>query len=128
MNACFSHITLRVKDINESLQFYCEALGLKEAGRVSDSRKRVTHIHLTQYSPNAGNFLTLVYFWEPEDYGAAKNLDHIAFTVENIDEICHKIERSGFKCVRSSRDRFSAMTHSPDNICIYLIQKTVDAS
>ncbi len=117
----YLHSMVRVKDLEASLFFYCELLGLKEFRRSESEKGRFTLIFL---GPEGSDDppIELTYNWDAEDYGNARNFGHLAFGVENIYEICEKLQKAGVTINRPPRDGRMAFVLSPDNISIELLQ------
>ncbi|MGI9379574.1 MAG: VOC family protein [Methyloligellaceae bacterium] len=118
----YLHTMVRIKDEDESLDFYCNKLGLKEIRRREDSNGRYTLIFLAAPG-NEDALLELTYNWDTEDYGEGRNFGHLAYEVDNIYEICQHLQDSGVVINRPPRDGKMAFIRSPDNISIELLQK-----
>lgn len=125
----YLHAMVRVSDIAESLDFYCNQLGLIEVRRRDSEKGRFTTIHLCAPDDvgrvrrwNAPT-LELTYNWEPEDYGQARHFGHIAFQVEDIYAVCQRFLDAGTEIARPPRDGHMAFIRSPDGISIELLQK-----
>ncbi len=112
---------VRVKDLDASLFFYCELLGLKEFRRSESEKGRFTLIFLGPEGCDDPP-IELTYNWDTEDYGNARNFGHLAFGVENIYEFCEKLQAGGVTINRPPRDGRMAFVLSPDNISIELLQ------
>lgn len=138
----FLHTMVRVTDIDASLKFYCDGLGLKEFRRVENEKGRFTLMFLAAPKDVARLNLTgrekpmpaglpmieLTYNWpdengNSENYGEGRNFGHLAYRVENIYEMCAKLQAMGITINRPPRDGFMAFIRSPDNISIELLQK-----
>lgn len=125
----FLHTMVRVSDLDNSLDFYCNKLGLVEVKRTDYPNGRYTLIFLAAPSDlkeaESSNrpLLELTYNWEPEVYSEGRNFGHIAFAVENIYETCKKLQDAGVIINRPPRDGHMAFIRSPDNISIELLQK-----
>jgi len=118
----YLHTMIRVSDIDSSLQFFCEGLGLQEVRRKEVPKGRFTLIFLAApESPEAE--LELTYNWDPETYEGGRNFGHLAFRVENIYEICAHLQAMGVTINRPPRDGHMAFVRSPDGISIELLQK-----
>ncbi len=125
----YLHTMVRIKDIDESLAFYCEALGMREMRRMDSEEGRFTLIFLA--APNDRRtaaqdhapLLELTYNWDKEDYGEGRNFGHLAFEVEDIYATCDKLAAAGVTINRPPRDGHMAFVRSPDNISIELLQK-----
>ena len=118
----FLHTMVRVKDIDASLDFYCNKLGMVEKRRNDYESGRFSLIFLAApETPDAE--LELTYNWDPEEYGEGRNFGHLAFAVDNIYEACQKLMDGGVTINRPPRDGFMAFVRSPDNISVELLQK-----
>ncbi len=118
----FLHTMVRVKDIDASLDFYCNKLGMVEKRRNDYESGRFTLIFLAApETPDAE--LELTYNWDPEEYDEGRNFGHLAFAVDNIYEACQKLMDGGVTINRPPRDGFMAFVRSPDNISVELLQK-----
>lgn len=125
----FLHTMIRVSNLDTSLDFFCNKLGLVEVRRMESERGRFTLVYLS--APNdlesAKNtdapLLELTYNWDPEVYGEGRNFGHVAYRVENIYEFCQKLLDNGITINRPPRDGHMAFIRSPDNISIELLQK-----
>ncbi len=118
----YLHTMVRVRDIDQSLDFYCNKLGLEEVRRIDRPEHRYSLVFL---SPPGQNFpmLELTYNYDPEEYGEGRNFGHLAFSVENIYDLCQKLQDEGVTINRPPRDGRMAFIRSPDNISIELLQK-----
>jgi len=120
---------VRVRDINESLDFYCNKLGLVEMRRRDVPQGRFTLIFLAapkdQERSNAANApeLELTYNWDPEDYDTGRSFGHLAYKVDNIYETCQHLMDAGVIINRPPRDGRMAFVKSPDNISVELLQE-----
>lgn len=118
----YLHAMFRIRDLNESLRFYCELLGLVEVRRKESQEGRFTLIFLA-VAPGQPE-VELTYNWDaPDSYGTARNFGHIAFEVDNIYEICTRLQNGGVIIARPPRDGHMAFVRSPDMISIELLQK-----
>src|SRR5262245_62493623 len=117
----YLHAMVRITDVDESLDFYCNKLGLKEAWRKEVAEGRYTLFFLAAPGDEEAT-IELTYNWDPEDYGRARNFGHLAFRVEDIYEICERLLKSGVTINRPPRDGKAAFVRSPDNITIELLQ------
>lgn len=118
----FLHTMVRVKDIDASLDFYCNKLGMVEKRRNDYESGRFTLIFLAApETPDAE--LELTYNWDPEEYDEGRNFGHLAFAVDDIYEACQKLMDGGVTINRPPRDGFMAFVRSPDNISVELLQK-----
>ncbi len=119
----FLHTMVRVRDLDASLRFYCDGLGLREVRRQENPRGRFTLVFLSApESPDAE--LELTWNWgSEEDYGSARNFGHLAFRVEDIYATCTHLQSMGVTINRPPRDGHMAFVRSPDLISIELLQK-----
>jgi lactoylglutathione lyase len=120
---------VRVRDIDESLDFYCAKFGLVEMRRKDVPEGRFSLIFLAapkdMQSSNAGGApeLELTFNWDPEDYDHGRNFGHLAYKVDNIYEKCQQLMDAGIVINRPPRDGRMAFIKSPDNISIELLQE-----
>ena len=125
----FLHTMVRVRDIDESLDFYCTKFGLVEMRRKDVPEGRFTLIFLAapkdmQSSKSSGApELELTFNWDPEDYDYGRNFGHLAYKVNNIYEKCQQLMDAGIVINRPPRDGRMAFIKSPDNISIELLQE-----
>ncbi len=119
----YLHTMVRVRDLDASLRFYCEGLGLKEMRRMENAAGKFTLIFLAaEETPNAE--IELTYNWgSEEDYGSARNFGHLAFRVDNIYDTCARLQAMGYLISRPPRDGHMAFVRSPDLISIELLQE-----
>gem|GEM_PF-44097 len=119
----YLHSMVRVRDLDESLRFYCEGLGLREVRRKDVPQGKYTLVFLSAPdSPEAE--IELTYNWgSDEDYGSARNFGHLAFRVEDIYATCARLQKMGVAINRPPRDGHMAFVRSPDLISIELLQK-----
>ena len=125
----YLHTMVRVNNLEESLDFYCNKLGLLEVKRMENEAGRFTLVYLAaasdkpQANQNDAPLLELTYNWDPEEYSGGRNFGHLAFEVENIYSICEKLMEQGVTINRPPRDGWMAFIRSPDQISIELLQK-----
>ncbi len=125
----YLHTMVRVTDVDKSLAFYCDKLGMKEVRRVESEAGRFTLIFLAasedEESGRASRapLLELTYNWDPETYTGGRNFGHLAFEVDDIYATCQKLMDAGVIINRPPRDGRMAFVRSPDNISIELLQK-----
>tara|TARA_B100000963_G_C22554608_1_gene638450 strand:+ start:893 stop:1297 length:405 start_codon:yes stop_codon:yes gene_type:complete len=114
---------VRVKNIEQSLEFYCNLLGLKEIRRKNSEEGKFTLVFLA--APKQEEVcIELTYNWNSaENYTEGRNFGHLAFEVDNIYQICEKLQKSGISINRPPRDGRMAFIRSPDNISVELLQK-----
>jgi len=113
---------VRISDVDKSLDFYCNKLGLVERRRHEVPAGRYTLIFLSAPDDH-GPELELTYNWDPEAYGEGRNFGHLAYEVENIYDVCARLAAQGVTINRPPRDGRMAFIRSPDNISIELLQK-----
>jgi lactoylglutathione lyase len=118
----YLHTMVRVTDVDRSLEFYCNALGLKEIRRMENSAGRYTLIFLAAPGDEDAQ-LELTYNWDPEAYGEGRNFGHLAYQVDDIYATCQRLMDKGITINRPPRDGYMAFIRSPDNISIELLQK-----
>ena len=120
----YLHTMVRVRDIDASLDFYCNKLGLKEITRKENEKGRFTLIFLgADNSDDRYALLELTYNWDSEEYTGGRNFGHLAYSVENIYEVCEKIIKKGVTINRPPRDGHMAFVKSPDGISIEILQE-----
>lgn len=125
----YLHTMIRVRDLDESLDFFCNKLGLAENSRLVSEAGRFTLVYL--HAPldaelaakTHAPLIELTYNWDTEDYGGGRNFGHLAFEVDNIYETCQKLMAAGVVINRPPRDGRMAFIRSPDKISIELLQK-----
>ncbi len=118
----YLHTMVRVRELDESMDFYCNKLGLREVGRKEVPAGRFTLVFLAAPG-NEDAQVELTYNWDPEEYGEGRNFGHLAYAVENIYEICDSLMKAGVVINRPPRDGHMAFVRSPDNISIELLQQ-----
>ncbi|HEY9512694.1 MAG TPA: VOC family protein [Rhodanobacter sp.] len=118
----YLHSMVRVRDLDATLRFYCEGLGLREVRRREVAAGRYTLVFLAApESPEAE--IELTWNWDvPDDYGSARNFGHLAFRVDDIYATCAHLQQLGYIIHRPPRDGHMAFVRSPDRISIELLQ------
>jgi len=118
----YLHSMVRVRDLDASLRFYCEGLGLKEVRRKDVPAGKFTLVFLAaEESPEAE--IELTYNWgSEEDYGTARNVGHLAFQVDDIYATCARLQAMGYTINRPPRDGHMAFVRSPDLVSVELLQ------
>lgn len=117
----YLHTMVRVSDLQASLQFYCDGLGLKEVRRKDVPKGRFTLVFLAaEESPTAE--IELTHNWDPETYDGGRNFGHLAFEVADIYQTCEHLQSMGVTINRPPRDGYMAFVRSPDGISIELLQ------
>jgi len=125
----YLHTMVRVHDLDQSLDFYCNKLGLIESKRMHSEAGRFTLVYLAAPADLQAAkdwqapLLELTFNWDTEDYNGGRNFGHIAFEVDNIYQICQKLSEQGVSILRPPRDGYMAFIRSPDQISIELLQK-----
>lgn len=117
----YLHTMVRVTDIDQSLKFYRDALGLKEVRRADNEKGRYTLVFLAAPGDEDAQ-VELTYNWDPEDYTGGRNFGHLAYRVENIYDTCQRLQDHGVTINRPPRDGRMAFVRSPDNISVELLQ------
>lgn len=118
----YLHTMVRVADIDASLDFYCDKLGLRELRRTDSEKGRFTLVFLAAPGDEDAQ-IELTYNWDPENYGEGRNFGHLAYRVDDIYALCQKLMDGGVVINRPPRDGHMAFVRSPDNISIELLQK-----
>ena len=118
----YLHTMVRVTDLDASLDFYCNKLGLEEVGRSVNEAGRYTLVFLcAPGNPDAQ--VELTFNWDPESYDVGRNFGHLAYEVEDIYALCAHLKDAGVTINRPPRDGRMAFVRSPDNVSIELLQK-----
>jgi len=124
----YLHTMVRVSDLDESLDFYCNKLGLAEVHRMESEQGRFTLVYLAApgdvEAAKAGQspLLELTWNWDPEEYSGGRNFGHLAYRVEDIYALCEALQAAGVTINRPPRDGHMAFVRSPDGISIELLQ------
>jgi len=118
----YLHTMIRVRDVDATLRFFCEGLGLREMRRIDNAQGKFTLIFLAApATPDAE--IELTYNWgSTEDYGTARNFGHLAFRVDDIYATCARLQAMGYTINRPPRDGHMAFVRSPDLISVELLQ------
>ncbi|KXF77625.1 glyoxalase [Paramesorhizobium deserti] len=125
----YLHTMVRVRDIDEALDFYVNKFGLEEIRRTENEKGRFTLIFLAapedkeRAASERAPELELTYNWDPEEYTGGRNFGHLAYMVDDIYATCQKLQDKGVTINRPPRDGHMAFVRSPDGISIELIQK-----
>lgn len=125
----YLHTMVRVTDIDQSLDFYCGKLGMKEVRRTESEQGRYTLVFLAADEDEAAGremkapLLELTYNWDAEDYSGGRNFGHLAYEVDDIYALCKALMESGITINRPPRDGRMAFVRSPDGISIEILQK-----
>jgi lactoylglutathione lyase len=118
----YLHTMVRVTDVDASLKFYCDALGLEVLSRKDHPQGKFTLIFLAAPGDSTAQ-VELTHNWEPETYGGGRNFGHLAYAVDDIYATCERLQQHGVIINRPPRDGRMAFVRSPDNISIELLQK-----
>ena len=125
----YLHTMVRIRDIDKSLDFYCNKLGMEEVRRMESEKGRFTLIFLAAPEDKAraleeqAPLLELTYNWDPEEYTGGRNFGHLAYVVDDIYALCQKLMDAGVTINRPPRDGHMAFVRSPDGISFELLQK-----
>ena len=125
----YLHTTVRVHDLDASLDFYCNKLGLVETRRMDHEAGRFTLVFLAApkdksvAEANRAPELELTHNWDPEEYQGGRNFGHLAYKVDDIYAVCQSLMDAGVIINRPPRDGRMAFVRSPDNISIELLQE-----
>lgn len=118
----YLHTMVRISDIDESLRFYCDLLGLREIRRRDSDKGRYTLIFLAAPGDEDAQ-IELTYNWDPEVYSGGRNFGHLAYEVDDVYALCQRLMDGGVTIARPPRDGRMAFVRSPDGISIELLQK-----
>jgi len=120
----YLHTMVRVTNIEQSLDFYCNKMGLKEIKRKESKKGKFTLVFLgAENSDDKHALLELTYNWDPEKYSGGRNFGHLAYSVKNIYEFCDSLIKKGVTINRPPRDGNMAFVKSPDGISIEILQE-----
>ena len=125
----YLHTMVRVQDLEKSLDFYCNKLGLVEVRRHENEKGRFTLVFLSapedveRAHAEQAPLIELTFNWDPEEYSGGRNFGHLAYSVENIYDTCQKLADGGVIINRPPRDGRMAFVRSPDGISIELLQQ-----
>jgi lactoylglutathione lyase len=118
----YLHTMVRVTDLDQSLRFYCDALGLRELRRYDSEQGRYTLVFLAAPGDEAAQ-VELTFNWDPETYGIGRAFGHLAYQVDDIYAACQRLVDHGVTINRPPRDGRMAFVRSPDQISVELLQK-----
>lgn len=118
----YLHTMVRVRDLDKSLKFYCDDLGLEQLGRFDIEEGRFSLVFLAAPGDHSAQ-VELTHNWDDEELGEGRNFGHLAYEVEDIYATCRKLQEAGVTINRPPRDGRMAFVRSPDNISIELLQK-----
>jgi len=125
----YLHTMVRVSDLDNSLNFYCNLLGLREVSRKDVEKGRFTLVFLAapddeqRAREDRAPMIELTWNWDPEEYDAGRNFGHLAYQVEDIYGLCQHLQDNGVTINRPPRDGRMAFVRSPDGISVELLQK-----
>ena len=119
----YLHTMIRIKDVDESLRFFCKGLGLKETRRIENEKGRFTLIFLAAPNDDKAE-IELTYNWDGDELGeGSRNFGHLAYRVDDIYETCQRLMDMGYIISRPPRDGHMAFVRSPDKISIEILQE-----
>ena len=125
----YLHTMIRVSNLEKTLHFFCELLGMVEISRKSSEKGRFTLVFLAAAEDEArareerAPMIELTYNWDPEEYTGGRNFGHLAYRVDDIYALCSHLQANGVTINRPPRDGRMAFIRSPDGISIELLQK-----
>ena len=125
----YLHTMVRVRNLDASLDFYCNKFGLRQVRRVDNEKGRYSLIFLAAPEDEAtatstrAPLVELTYNWDPETYTGGRNFGHLAFEVDDIYALCDRLLKAGVTINRPPREGRMAFIRSPDNVSIELLQK-----
>ncbi len=125
----YLHSAIRISDIDESLHFFCDLLGLVEVGRRDSEKGRYTNLKLAapedvEYAKKTNSLhIELTYNWDPGEYPDGLNFGHLAFAVDDIYDLCQRLMDDGVVINRPPREGHMAFVKTPDGISLELLQK-----
>ena len=117
----YLHTMVRVSDLDQSLDFYCNKLGMRETRRIENEAGRFTLVFIA-FPGNEECPLELTHNWDERGYSEGRKFGHVAYQVDNIYNTCQRLQELGITINRPPRDGFMAFIRSPDNISIELLQ------
>ncbi len=125
----YLHTMVRVTDLDASLDFFCNKLGMAEIDRYDSEQGRFTLVYLAaagdaeRARSGSSPVLELTHNWDPEEYSGGRNFGHLAYRVDNIYELCERLMDAGVSINRPPRDGHMAFVRTPDNISIEFLQR-----
>ena len=117
----YLHTMVRVTDIDASLDFYCNKLGLEELRRIDNEAGRFTLVFLAAPGDSDAQ-VELTHYWDPEPMNGGRNFGHLAYSVENVYATCQRLMDGGITINRPPRDGYMAFVRSPDNVSVEILQ------
>jgi len=124
----YLHTMVRARDLDETLDFYCDKLGLVQVNRYDSEAGRFSLVFLTapddleRAREGSSPLVEITWNWDPEEYQGGRNFGHLAYRVDNIYEVCQRLMDKGVTINRPPRDGHMAFVRSPDGISIELLQ------
>ena len=122
MTMKYLHTMVRVRDLDASLDFYCQQLGLEELNRIDVEAGRFTLVFLAAPGDSSAQ-VELTHNWDPEELSGGRNFGHLAYRVSDIYAVCERLRDSGVTIQRPPRDGHMAFVRSPDGVSIELLQE-----
>ena len=125
----YLHTMVRVSNLDQSLDFYCNKLGRVETRRIENEKGRYSLVFLAaekdldRAKDSRAPLIELTYNWDEHEYQGGRNFGHLAYRVDDIYETCRKLMEAGVTINRPPRDGYMAFVRSPDNISIELLQR-----
>ena len=125
----YLHTMIRVSNLDETLHFFCDLLGMVEINRKSSDKGRFTLVFLAAPEDEAraredrAPMIELTYNWDPEEYDSGRNFGHLAYQVDNVYDQCQRFQDAGVTINRPPRDGRMAFVKTPDGVSIELLQK-----
>ena len=125
----YLHTMVRVSNLEQSLDFFCNKFGLVEVRRIENEKGRFTLVFLAapgdveKAKDSKAPLLELTYNWDEHDYAGGRNFGHLAYRVDDIYETCQRLMDAGVTINRPPRDGYMAFVKSPDNVSIELLQR-----
>ena len=118
----YLHTMVRVTDLDASLDFYCNKLGLNELRRIDNEAGRFSLVFLAAPGDDEAQ-VELTYNWDPESLTGGRNFGHLAYRVDDIYALCERLQAGGVTINRPPRDGYMAFVRSPDNVSVELLQE-----
>ena len=125
----YLHTMIRVSNLDETLHFFCDLLGMVEINRKSSDKGRFTLVFLAAPEDEAraredrAPMIELTYNWDPEEYTGGRNFGHLAYRMDNVYDTCARLQEMGYTINRPPRDGHMAFVRSPDGISVELLQR-----
>ena len=125
----YLHTMVRVSNLEQSLDFFCNKFGLVEVRRIENEKGRFTLVFMAapgdvdKAQDTKAPLLELTYNWDEHDYAGGRNFGHLAYRVDDIYETCQRLMDAGVTINRPPRDGYMAFVKTPDNISIELLQR-----